>query len=154
MTSFKKDPAVVELKKLIANQHLHTQKELCEAMQEKGFTINQSKISRILRKINAAKCKDEVGNIVYHLPKELAPPHIDTSITNLVYKVDSNDFMCVVITSPGSAQLVSRILDFHKQRLKIMGCICGWDTVFVSFDAGVLPSERVAVIESVLFDKK
>ena len=154
MTAFNKDPVVVELKKLIASKHLHTQKELCGAMQEMGYNINQSKVSRVLRRINAAKCKDEVGNVVYHLPKELAPHSVNASIADLVIKLDCNESMCVVSVSSGAALLIARILECHRHKLQMLGCIAGLDTVFVSFILGVQPADQLPLLEGVLFNSK
>lgn len=150
MPSFNKDPAVTAVKKLIASKHLNTQKELCLAMQEMGFNINQSKISRILRKINATKCKDVVGNIVYHLPKELTPPPTNTLVTNLILKLNYNDYLLVITTCPGSAQLIARIIEHQKHRLEILGCIAGNDTIFVTFNQNIKPQDYITHIEQLL----
>ena len=151
MPSFKKDPAVSALKCLIRDQHLNTQQQLCAAMLDLGFNINQSKISRLLRRMNVVKCKDEDGNITYCLPQEPAPPQPKTAVSDLVLLVDTNDQMIVIRTSPGAASVIARVLDYHKEQIDILGCIAGDDTIFATPRKGANLIEGAKMIEQLLF---
>jgi len=151
MPSFKKDPVVSALKTLIQQKHLHTQQELCESLQSMGFNITQSKISRLLRRMNVVKCKDEDGNISYGLPQEPAPPEAHALVSDLVMTVTANTWLVVVRTTPGAASVIARVLDYHKDQLNMLGCIAGDDTIFVTPKAEHSIEDFLSAIETLLF---
>jgi len=72
------------LKTLIRQEGVSTQEEICHRLQQLGHDINQTKVSRLLRKIGAVKTKNEDGVIVYHLPKEPPPPTLDSPLIDLI----------------------------------------------------------------------
>ena len=151
MPSFKKDPAVAALKSLIHEKHLHTQQELCQTMQELGFNINQSKVSRLLRRMNVVKCKDEDGHITYRLPQEPAPPEAQASVSDLVIMIDANAHMVVVRTTPGAAPVIARVLDYHKDQIGMLGCVAGDDTILVTPKTDHNTQDCLHSIEKLLF---
>jgi transcriptional regulator of arginine metabolism len=120
------------LKALLLERKASTQEEICLSLTAQGFDINQSRASRLLRKIGAIKIQNEKGQIVYSLPKEPIPPSMESALTNLIVDVSANEVMVVVITKPGSASLVARLLDFNQLQTEILGTIPGDDTIFVS----------------------
>lgn len=117
------------LRQLLTEQEIGTQEEICFSLEGLGFEINQSKASRLLRKVGAVKVLNRDGQTVYSLPQEQAPPKLDASLENLVVDVSANETMVVVLTSPGSASMVARVLDYSKS--EILGTIAGDDTIFV-----------------------
>lgn len=119
-----------ELKNILFHGVTATQKTIALELTKKGHTINQSKISRLLRKINAVKSKNEHGEMVYCLPHDVTPPSISAFLGELVLNIDSNEFMIIIKTSPGSASLIARIID--KKKYHILGTIAGDDTIFVA----------------------
>ncbi len=119
------------LKDLINNKSISTQKSLCDELNNLGFNVNQSTISRLLRNIGAIKTKDLNGQIIYCLPKESTPPPTETQLSNLVINIQKNETMVVIHTSPGGAQLISRILDHNLAVIHAIGIISGDDTIFV-----------------------
>lgn len=121
---------LLELKSMLLHGVKATQHTLCEALNQKGYHINQSKISRLLRKINAVKSKNEHGELVYCLPHDIMPPSISTLLNELVIDIVANEAMIIIKTSPGSASLIARIMD-HK-KCQILGTIAGDDTIFVA----------------------
>ena len=46
--------------------------------------------------------------------------------------IDHNDFVIVIKTSPGAAQLIARLLDSIGKPEGILGTIAGDDTIFVT----------------------
>lgn len=108
-----------------------TQEDLCERLSEQGLLINQSKLSRLLRKLNATKEKNEHGDIVYRLPREPAPPTPNSHLRELVMSVRANETTIVIQTNPGSASLIARLLDYNASEDGIMATLAGDDTVFV-----------------------
>ena len=121
-----------DLKKLLLEGKVATQEEVCGALQANNHTINQSKVSRLLRKVGAIKSKNERGEIVYRLPLEPAPPTISSELSTLLIDIVANETTIIVYTSPGSAQLIARILDYHKQSINVLGTIAGDDTILIA----------------------
>ena len=120
-----------DLRQLLIEGKVTTQEDLCSALETIGHTINQSKISRLLRKIGAVKSKNEQGQIVYRLPIEPAPPTTSSQLSSLIMDVVANEVTIIVTMSPGSAQLIGRILDHHKKHLQVLATIAGDDTIIV-----------------------
>lgn len=123
---------VEALRTLLAGREATSQEAICSALEEQGFEINQSKASRLLRKIGAVKVTNAQGATVYSLPREPAPPSMDTHIRDLIVDIVSNETLVVIYTSPGSASMVARVLDYALNSSEILGTIAGDDTIFVA----------------------
>ncbi|WP_019215111.1 arginine repressor [Legionella tunisiensis] len=120
------------LRELLSDGQITTQEDICSALEAKGHLVNQSKISRLIRRLGAIKSKNEQGQIVYRLPHEPAPPTTASQLANLVIDVIANETLIIVNTSPGSAQLIARILDYNKEKIQIIGTIAGDDAIMVA----------------------
>lgn len=62
---------------------------------------------------------------VYCLPNELSVPNTTSPLSNLVLDIDCNDYLIVIKTSPGAAQLIARLLDSISKsgrNLRIYNC--------------------------------
>ena len=121
-----------DLRVLLLEGKVTKQEDICAELQAKGHHVNQSKISRLIRKIGAIKSKNELGQIVYRLAREPAPPTTASQLSDLIIDVVANEAIVIVNTSPGAAQLVARILDYHKEKMQILGTIAGDDAIFVA----------------------
>ncbi len=119
------------LRLLLMGRKASTQEDICSALEQLGYDINQSKASRLLRKIGAVKVVNEKGQAVYSLAREPAPPSMNTPLKDLIFNVMSNEAMVVIFTSPGSASMVARLLDYNQIATGILGTIAGDDTIFV-----------------------
>lgn len=121
------------LRELIVQGSVGTQEEICEALLKRKFNVNQSTISRDLRRIGAIKVNLPNGETVYKLPDESlnipVPP--STGLRDLLIDIHSNDSMIVIHTTPGSASLVARHLDATKPE-GLLGTLAGDDTIFVA----------------------
>jgi transcriptional regulator of arginine metabolism len=125
--------ALIEsLRSLLLSGGASTQEDICAVLEKKGYEINQSKVSRLLRKIGAVKVVNTRGQTIYSLPREPAPPTMTTPLRNLILEVSSNETMVVIFTSPGSASMVARILDYTQISSEVLGTIAGDDTIFVA----------------------
>ena len=109
-----------------------TQQEMCEELSQLGFSVNQSKISRLLTKLAAIKVKTAQGQTGYRLPKELAPPPSQTPLQLLILRIVTNENLVVIQTSPGSASLIARMLDYQNSESEILATLAGDDTIFVA----------------------
>lgn len=131
-TTGKTKGLVDALKSLLSDRKACTQEDLCIALAKQGYEINQSKISRLLRKIGAIKVVNERGQPTYSLPREPAPPALMMSIRDLILDIVANEALVVIFTSPGSASMVARILDYSQTKTEILGNVAGDDTIFVA----------------------
>lgn len=121
-----------DLRKLLIEGKVTTQEAICATLTDLGHNINQSKVSRLLRKVGAVKSKNEQGQIVYRLPHEPAPPTMSCELSTLIIDITSNETTIIVYTSPGAAQLIARVLDYHKVKIGILGTIAGDDAIFIA----------------------
>ena len=121
-----------DLRKLLQQGSASTQEALCTELEAKGHVVNQSKISRLLRKLNAIKTKNAAGDTIYCLAMEPAPPALDSHLINCILDIDANEHIIVVHTSPGAAQLIARVIDHHQEQLQTLGTIAGDDTIFIT----------------------
>lgn len=120
------------LRKILESGKNSTQEELRDMLEAKGHDVNQSTISRDLRKIGAIKGTDNKGRTVYRLSEMSGETtFVNQSIGDLILNITHNDSMIVIQTSPGSASLVARHLDMNKPA-NILGTIAGDDTIFVA----------------------
>lgn len=120
------------LRNLLMGREATTQEEICTALEKLGFEINQSKASRLLRKIGAIKVDNERGETVYSLAREPSPPPLSTPLRSLIVNIVSNETLVVLFTTPGAASLVARLLDYKQITTEILGTIAGDDTIFIA----------------------
>ena len=123
------DQLTKAFKELLHQERFASQSEIVDALKNQGFqSINQSKVSRMLSKFGAVRARNTKMEMVYCLPSELSVPATSSPLKNLVLDIDHNDFVIVIKTSPGAAQLIARLLD----SIGILGTIAGDDTIFVT----------------------
>ncbi len=128
----KKKDLVPVVRSLLLKKAARTQEEICQILKKQGYQINQTKVSRLLRKIGVVKVKDDDGKVVYWLPKEPPPPSLSNLANNLVIDVVANEALIVIHTTPGAASVVARMIDYLGSENEILGTIAGDDTIFVA----------------------
>ena len=132
------------LRKILESGKSSTQEELRDMLEAKGHDVNQSTISRDLRKIGAIKGTDNKSRTVYRLSEMSSESNfVGQSIGDLILNITHNDSMIVIQTSPGSASLVARHLDINRPA-DILGTIAGDDTIFVA------PSREHSIKQTIL----
>ena len=132
------------LRKILESGKSSTQEELRDMLEAKGHDVNQSTISRDLRKIGAIKGTDNKSRTVYRLSETSSESNfVGQSIGDLILNITHNDSMIVIQTSPGSASLVARHLDINRPA-DILGTIAGDDTIFVA------PSKEHSIKQSII----
>lgn len=110
-----------------------TQAELIEQLRERLIDVNQSSVSRALKKLGAFKKTNEFGRQIYALPgSETNNIYMEEvkELSRYIESVESNETMTIVKTGPGTASLVSVILD-HLTCPHIIGTLAGDDTIMV-----------------------
>jgi len=135
------------LRKLLESGKNSTQEELRDMLESKGHDVNQSTISRDLRKIGAIKGTDSKGRTVYRLSDTYSEAtFVSQSVPELISSISHNDTMIVIHTSPGSASLVARHLDINRPG-GILGTIAGDDTIFVAPGKEISIKQTIAAIK-------
>lgn len=119
------------LRRLLLKEDASTQDELRSELEKLDFEVNQSTISRDLRKLGAIKVIDPSGMTVYRLVEDVAPLMQPAGLGSLITDIDHNGAMIVVHSAPGSASLAARVIDQNRMTLGILGTIAGDDTIFV-----------------------
>lgn len=118
---------------LLKEEHLGSQIEIVDALKQAGFdNINQSKVSRMLKKCGAIRARNAKMEMVYLLPQEIAVPESNSALADLIYDIDYSEAFVVIKTTPGAAQLIARLLDSISKSEGILGCIAGDDTIFAA----------------------
>ena len=140
------------LREILLEGKARTQSEIQQELERQGVASSQSKISRLLHQIGAVKLIDSQGKTHYRLPHEagliheLTSPHEKTLISQWVLAVIANETLIIIHTTPGSAGMVARIIDQHRNNLEILGTIAGDDTIFVAPQNNERIKETIAKI--------
>lgn len=117
------------LRRILESGGARTQEGLREALVAENFSVNQSTISRDLRKLGAVRVTTQDGRLAYQLVgKKILPPLTEDSV--LVTDVRVNENLIVVLTPPGTASLVARKMDGMGSQ-DVIGTLAGDDTVLV-----------------------
>jgi len=114
-----------------------------------GFSVNQSKLSRVLRKLGATKVVNQQGESIYRLPITQAPLPKDSSVAHLALNVSHNESCILIKTLPGSASLIGHMLD-QEPHLDLLGTLAGDDVVLVIPKTTTQISSLQKVIEKLL----
>ena len=98
-----------------------------------------AKVSRMLARFGAVRMRNQKNETVYCLPQDQLSPAITSQIKSCITDIDHNDYLIVIHTTPGAAQLIARIIDSLGNAEGILGTIAGDDTIFVtpSSDASI-----------------
>ena len=118
-----------QLRELLQSQDFSRQSEILQALQNKGFDVNQSTVSRALKNLGVIKLRDKKNRAFYKLPSD--PQSAELPLRNVVLSVQSNQSMIVVRSQAGLASLVSLEVEKHCSE-DILGTIAGEDTVFIA----------------------
>ena len=118
------------LRGLLGSGFHGNQERICQVLEQHGFPVTQSTVSRTLRKMGALKTMEN-GRVVYQLPKEKPLPNYTGSLRDLIISVDHNESLIVLKTTPGSAMFLAGFLD-HTKPSGVLGTMAGVDIVFIA----------------------
>jgi transcriptional regulator of arginine metabolism len=130
MTASGRKGVKAALRELLSTGFAGTQEDISAALKERGVEVNQSTVSRALKRLGAIKQADG-ENVVYRLPRDVSRANYTGSIEDLVLSVDHNETTVIIRTVPGSASFVGEFLD-HANMKHMMGSIAGDDTLFIA----------------------
>lgn len=128
----KQSPLIQNIKALLKEQQIRSHYELSYYLAERGFeNTSQPQISRILKQIGAINIKNSNGEYVYAIKHELMMPTLDTQIKELVINTNTNQFVIIIETIPGSADIIARIIETSSMKKFILATIAGDDNVMI-----------------------
>lgn len=131
--TYKQNNLIKTFKSLLREEKFSSQSEIVKTLILAGFqNINQSKVSRMLTKFGAVRTRNAKMEMVYCLPAELGFPTTSSRLKNLVLDINYNNYLVVIHTSPGAAQLIARMIDSLGKNEGILGTIAGDDTIFIT----------------------
>ena len=137
---------------LLSHGSISTQEEIRQALLHQGIDINQSRISRLLRKLSVIKMLNSKGESVYALPKESSLSPKNGALSQLIKEIAANEAQVVIHTNPGSASLIAGILDDHRKTLKILGTVAGDDVLLVIPESITQTENLLKAIKAQFFD--
>ncbi|MGT2774542.1 arginine repressor [Streptococcus hyovaginalis] len=118
-----------EIKRLIGDNKIGTQEEIKYHLENQGITVTQATLSRDLREIGLIKIRNADGKLYYSLT-ELGRDDFSKQISTFVHKVSQVQFMLVLGTNLGEADVLANIID-QEGRRDILGTVAGADTLLV-----------------------
>jgi transcriptional regulator of arginine metabolism len=104
---------------LVRERPVHTQQDLAAALAERGFATTQATISRDIQELGLVRSGDgyRVGDA-------------RSRIGDLVLSMRQVEFLLVIHTPPGTANMVARALD-EAEIDGVAGTLAGDDTIIV-----------------------
>ena len=102
---------------LVRDRPVHTQQELARALGERGFTATQATVSRDIQELGLVRTGGGYR-----------PTTQVSAVRELVLSMTQVEFMMVVRTPPGTANLVARAVD-ESGLEGIAGTVAGDDTI-------------------------
>jgi transcriptional regulator of arginine metabolism len=116
---------------LVATRPLHTQEELADVLNQEGWHVTQSSVSRDIATLGLVKSEGIYVRPASARIREMADPN-ERRIAESVLSVETaGEALLVLHTPPGEAQRVGSALDLLGWP-EIVGTIGGDDTIFVA----------------------
>ena len=120
-----------EILNIIENNDVETQEELCQLLEDAGYSVTQATVSRDIKQLNLIKYKGRSGRQKY-----VQERNTDTVISDKLVRVLSDSIVSmeeagnilVIKTSSGMAMAAAASIDALKIN-GIVGCIAGDDTI-------------------------
>ena len=104
---------------LVRHRPVHTQGELARALAERGFSATQATVSRDIQELGLYRTGEG-----YRAGSPL------TTVSDLVRSITRVQFLAVIRTPPGTANVVARTID-ESQLDGVAGTVAGDDTIIV-----------------------
>jgi transcriptional regulator of arginine metabolism len=104
---------------LVRRRPVHTQQELARALSEQGLTATQATVSRDVQELGLVRTGEGYRS-------SLAP----SVVSELVLSLRQVEFLVIVRTPPGTANLVARAID-ESDLEGVAGTVAGDDTIIV-----------------------
>ena len=127
------------VRELLGSRDLTSQREVAEALADRGVDCNQATVSRDLDELGAVKVRGVDGRLAYRLRADLvADPHarVDATLRQYVTDIDHSGNLAVLRTPPACAHPVASAIDLGGVP-DVIATVAGDDTVIVVAADGV-----------------
>ena len=137
----KKDARQKAIIDLIESRDISTQEELCDLLQEAGFSATQATVSRDIRELSLSKMSsDEAGQKYVRI--RMSETDMDEKYSRVLrdgyMAMDKAQSLLVLKTVSGMAMAVAASIDAMHLK-EVSGCIAGDDTIMIAVkDAGAV----------------
>ncbi|MBB6482500.1 arginine repressor [Spirochaeta isovalerica] len=125
---------LVQIKKIIRENHVSSQEQLLKLLDENGISVTQATLSRDLKMLNVSKISNEKDGYHYHLPSEKeekeAEKYLVEDIARGFLSIEFSGNLAILKTLPGHANTVAIALD-KLEGLPIIGTIAGDDAILI-----------------------
>ena len=118
---------------LIEKYDIDTQETLIQKLEEVGFSVTQTTVSRDIRQLKLVKGMTGRGTYKYIVPgvrRDNNAPVLNSALTDSVLKIESARNIVVVKTFPGMANALAVCVDALEQE-HIVGSVAGDDTILL-----------------------
>ncbi len=125
------------IRDLVEQRAIRTQREIKDALGERGFKTTQATISRDVAELGLIKVSRD-GIVAYALPPRLieaeasGEDRLRKLFRDLPVEIREAGLLLVVRTLPGSAHAIAAALD-RARWPEVAGSVAGDDTLFVAF---------------------
>jgi len=120
--------------KLVAEKEIGTQRDLADALGEKGFDVTQATMSRDIRELRLTKTSLGNGRFAYRIPGKEETQQVSAAFYTLfetsVTSIDQVLNQIVIHTLSGMANAVCAAMDTLTWE-DVLGTIAGDDTILV-----------------------
>lgn len=144
------------LESIIDTNEIETQEELLRKLQEHGVQATQATISRDIRELKIVKVRSEVGKTFYRIYKsnvDSQNEHFKEMFAELVLKISQVEFLTILHTTTGSADLVATLLEELNLK-EIVATMAGTDTLLIISQTPQKAHEVVATLQPYLGKKE
>lgn len=125
------------LREIVDAREVRTQKELVEALRERGIRVTQATVSRDVKRLGLVKRPGPGGGYRYALPDagaaaapQAALEALASAVREFVTGLDEARGILIVTTYPGCANAVAIAID-EAEPPGVVGTLAGDDTIFV-----------------------
>jgi len=118
---------------LIDKYEIDTQENLISRLNEVGFSVTQTTVSRDIRQLKLIKGLTGRGTYKYVVPeikKENGAPVLNSALTDSVVRIEAAENIVVIKTYPGMANALAVCVDSLEQP-HIVGSVAGDDTILL-----------------------
>lgn len=133
-----------EIRTVLTHQLIRSQAELAEVLEQRGVSVTQGTLSRDLVDIGATRVRDETGQVVYHVTRDLSgsgpvsagklsettSARLASLAKELLLSAEGSANIAVLRTPPGAAQFFASAID-QAQLPTVLGTIAGDDSIMV-----------------------
>ena len=149
---YDKNSRQASIKELVKAGMVHSQEELQELLNERGFAATQATLSRDMKAMGIVKMHDAEFGYSYRMPydpesgKSSGPKSLSSEG---ILSIEFSTSLAVIRTRPGYANMVGAIIDASHPET-VMGTIAGDDTVLVVLRETYSRIEVIASLSAVL----